>query len=234
VVSLPSDHEGGQLAVRNAGNEVVFDWSKSANTTDTTPCIKWAAFYSDSQHEVLQVTSGHRITLTYNLYVTRGAGHLAGFATALDATTLPLYKTIQTALEKPDFFPKGHVIAVWLTHAYAHTTKHTNFLPDSLKGADMSLYETAIALGLKCRVVPVGSKPEYDHEEGGKVDMFAPGRFGPLLTGERGEYYEVGDWGRPMPQGRYTWVNPQTKDLNEAQTAYVVVSPPVEHGCSNC
>jgi hypothetical protein len=98
----------------------------------------------------------------------------------------------------------------------------------------MSLYETAIALGLKCRVVPVGSKPEYDHEEGGKVDMFAPGRFGPLLTGERGEYSEGGDWGRPMPQGRYTWVNPQTKDLNEAQTAYVVVSPPVEHGCSNC
>jgi hypothetical protein len=124
VVSLPSDHEGGQLAVRNAGNEVVFDWSKSANTTDTTPCIKWAAFYSDCQHEVLQVTSGHRITLTYNLYVTRGAGHLAGFATALDATTLPLYKTIQTALEKPDFFPKGHVIALAHARVCPHHETH--------------------------------------------------------------------------------------------------------------
>ena len=222
MVPLPSDHEGGQLAVRNAGNEVVFDWSKSANT-DTTPCIKWAAFYSDCQHEVLQVTSGHRITLTYNLFVTRGHGHLAGAATALDATTLPLYKTIQTALEKQDFFRKGHVIAVWLTHAYAHSAKQNNFLPASLKGADMSLYETAIALGLRCQVVPVIPDGGYSYNYDGKVDIYEPGNFGPLVTGEI--YDGDGDrWGRPMPSGRYTWVNRRKKDLEDAQAAYVVVS----------
>jgi hypothetical protein len=222
VVSLPSDHEGGQLAVRNAGNEVVFDWSKSANT-DTSPCIKWAAFYSDCQHEVLQVTSGHRITLTYNLFVTRGHGHLAGAATALDATTLPLYKTIQTALEKQGFFRKGHVIAVWLTHAYAHPTKQNNFLPASLKGADMSLYETAIALGLRCQVVPVIPYGGYSYNYDGKVDIYKPNNFGPLVTGVI--YEGDGDrWGRPMPSGKYTWVNLKEKDLEDAQAAYAVVS----------
>jgi hypothetical protein len=230
VVSLPSDHEGGQLAVGNAGNEVRFDWSKSANDTDTRPCIKWAAFYSDCQHEVLEVTSGHRITLTYKLFVTRGLGHLAGRATVLNTATLPLYKTIRTALRKPDFFREGHVIAIWLTHAYAHTTKRSNFLPASLKGADMSLYETALALGLRCRVVPVGSDPEYSYEDDDEVDMYAPGKFGPLVTGERGDDSECEDWGRPMSQGKYTWVNPQTKELNEAQAVYFVVSNVDEHG----
>lgn len=223
MVSLPSDHEGGQLAVRNAGSEVLFNWSKSANKNDTTPCIKWAAFYSDCEHEVREVTSGHRITLTYNLYVTRGLGHLAGSASALDATTLPLYKTLNTALKRSDFFGKGHVMAVWLTHAYAHTSKHNNFLPGSLKGADMSLYETAHALNLRCEIVPVIPEGGYSYGYGdGMVDIFQPGKFGPLTTGEI--YEGEGDrWGQSMPMGKYTWVNPKEKDLNEAQAAYVVV-----------
>jgi hypothetical protein len=163
------------------------------------------------------------------LFVTRGLGHLAGAATALDATHLPLYKTIKSALGRSDFFTKGHVIAVWLTHAYAHSTKQNNFLPASLKGADMSLYETAIALGLRCQVVPVIPDGGYSYEGDGVIDVFEPRNFGPLVTGE---IYE-GDgekWGRPMPAGKYTWVNPRTRGLKEAQAAYVVVSGIVEHG----
>lgn len=216
VISLPADHEGGQLAVRNAGNEVLFDWSNSANRKDSTPCIKWAAFYSDCEHEVLEVKSGHRITLTYNLYVTRGLGHLAGAAAALDATTLPLYKTLQTALKQSSFFGKGHVIAVWLTHAYAHTSKHNNFLPSSLKGADMSLYETALALGLHCKVVPVVTNGGYRN------------KFSPLETAE---IYEGEDenWGLPMSRRLYTWINAKDKSPKEAQAAYVVVSISSDH-----
>jgi hypothetical protein len=44
---------------------------------------------------------------------------------------------------------------VYLTHCYAHTSAHVNFLPDSLKGADMSLWSTARAHGLKTKVVPI-------------------------------------------------------------------------------
>ena len=108
VVSLPSAHQGGQLTVRNAGaagQNVVFDWS---TTDDSTPGeIKWAAFYSDCEHEVHEVTSGHRVTLTYNLFLTRGAGHLAGASSALDATQLPLYQGLQDALDNPGFLRRG-------------------------------------------------------------------------------------------------------------------------------
>jgi hypothetical protein len=31
--------------------------------------IQWAAFYSDCEHEVKEVKTGHRITLAYRLYV---------------------------------------------------------------------------------------------------------------------------------------------------------------------
>ena len=61
VVCLPSEFTGGALVTRHQGREVTFDWSSSTTT-------HWAAFFSDVEHEVLPVTSGHRITLTYNLY----------------------------------------------------------------------------------------------------------------------------------------------------------------------
>jgi hypothetical protein len=96
------------LAVNNAGassQKVVFDWSTTGDAAPTE--IKWAAFYSDCEHEVHEVTSGHRVTLTYNLYLTRGAGHLAGTSPALDSTQLPLYKGLQTALENPGFLRDG-------------------------------------------------------------------------------------------------------------------------------
>lgn len=105
MVSLPSYHQGGQLVVGNAGQSLVFDWSRTDKTRPAE--IKWAAFYSDRQHEVHEVTSGHRITLTYNLFLTRGNGHLAGASSALDCTQLPLYKHLEEALENPRFFHRG-------------------------------------------------------------------------------------------------------------------------------
>lgn len=101
---------GGELVVRNAGSELVFDWSTGDEDHDDAgkPILQWAAFYSDCEHEVYEVTAGHRITLTYNLYVTRGLGHLAGSA-ALNATQLPLYEKLQRALESPGFLRRGEV-----------------------------------------------------------------------------------------------------------------------------
>ena len=112
MVSLPSAHEGGQLTVNNAGTageNVIFDWSTTDHAAPAE--IIWAAFYSDCEHEVHEVTSGHRVTLTYNLYLTRGAGHLAGASPALDSTQLPLYEGLRTALENPGFLHGGEYIA---------------------------------------------------------------------------------------------------------------------------
>ena len=72
------------------------------------PAIQWAAFYSDCEHEVYEVKSGHRITLTYNLYATRGQGHLAGSSPVLDPTQLPFHDTLQQALVSPGFLRRGN------------------------------------------------------------------------------------------------------------------------------
>lgn len=62
VVALPSAHEGGRLHIRHAGRETVVD----LRGTDPGE-VRYAAFYADCEHEVLPVSSGHRVCLVYNL-----------------------------------------------------------------------------------------------------------------------------------------------------------------------
>lgn len=50
----------------------------------------------------------------------------------------------------------GRVLGIYLAHRYPHTNPKISFLPRSLKGVDMALYESVRALGLKCLVAPVG------------------------------------------------------------------------------
>src|SRR5262249_18266018 len=59
VVTLPSNYAGGELMVGRGE-----DWKAYGKPTRALSLV---AFYADCQHEVLKVTSGHRITLTYNL-----------------------------------------------------------------------------------------------------------------------------------------------------------------------
>ncbi|KAI0386945.1 hypothetical protein F5Y04DRAFT_74033 [Hypomontagnella monticulosa] len=155
VVSLPCHHEGGQLVVRHAGHSVTYDWSTSKAKGETSQC-QWAAFYSDCEHEVLELTEGHRLTLTYNLYVVPGVGQLAGNSPALGVSSLPLYQKVKEALDNPAFMPEGGYIGIYCTHAYPHTTGvGKKSLPGILKGADMAVYAVFHALGLQVHVKAV-------------------------------------------------------------------------------
>lgn len=98
MVCLPSIHEGGQLVVRHQGREQVFNWSGEKGNHS----IQWAAFFSDCEHEVLEVTSGHRVTLTYNLYSACNAN-----AASLDPQQVELYTTLQKLLSKSAFCQDG-------------------------------------------------------------------------------------------------------------------------------
>ncbi|MGO2424166.1 MAG: 2OG-Fe(II) oxygenase, partial [Brevibacterium aurantiacum] len=61
VVGLPTTHTGGELVVDDHGADRIF--------TGDPNDITLAAFYADRRHEVKPVTSGHRVTLTFNLLV---------------------------------------------------------------------------------------------------------------------------------------------------------------------
>lgn len=65
VVSLPSMHTGGELVVDDGGTERTYRGSRDD--------LVLVAFYADRRHEVRPVRSGYRVTLTFNLMLTRAA-----------------------------------------------------------------------------------------------------------------------------------------------------------------
>jgi len=66
VVALPSLHEGGELIVRHEGREVIVDFGPKSKFQ-----TQFAAFYADCEHEIQPVTEGFRLTLVYNLTLTK-------------------------------------------------------------------------------------------------------------------------------------------------------------------
>ncbi|MBU0653846.1 MAG: 2OG-Fe(II) oxygenase [Gammaproteobacteria bacterium] len=70
IVALPAVYSGGELRIEHAGHSVTLNLQ-----ADDPSEITFAAFYADCVHEVLPVTSGCRIVLTYNL-IRSGKGEL--------------------------------------------------------------------------------------------------------------------------------------------------------------
>ncbi|XP_064403850.1 uncharacterized protein LOC135349272 [Halichondria panicea] len=165
VVSLPSQFTGGALVTRHQGHTMTFDWSSSPTTT------QWAAFYSDVEHEVLPVTSGHRFTLTYNLYHTLSACH----PVSLDITTSPLHKELQAALKTPHFMREGGTLGFFCRYRYVDCESneyYNHFIGDTsfLKGEDMIIYRVAKSLGLSVQLKAIcggdnkfhnGKRPDF-------------------------------------------------------------------------
>ena len=60
VVFMPSDFNGGELVILNKKFQY-----------NTKNSIKYVAFFSDKDHEVLPVLNGVRITLTYHIFKSR-------------------------------------------------------------------------------------------------------------------------------------------------------------------
>ena len=163
VVCLPSQFTGGALVTRHQDRQVTFDWSSSPNATN------WASFFSDVEHEVLPVTSGHRVTLTYNLY------HSAPISPQLlDVTSTTFYQDLSSALQTPHFMREGGTLGFYCQHKYVETLSDSDFssqLP-FLKGDDMIVYSVAKSLGLSVdlRAICEGGDgiyaiPTFQHQE---------------------------------------------------------------------
>lgn len=90
---------GGVLRVKHRGETVDFAWGNTSLHS-----VQWAAFYGDCEHEVLEVTQGHRITLTYNLYYS-SIGRLA--QPVSNPESLPLFDIAREMLQQPQFLRQG-------------------------------------------------------------------------------------------------------------------------------
>ncbi|THH12096.1 hypothetical protein EW146_g7825 [Bondarzewia mesenterica] len=121
VVTFPTVHEGGELVLRHSEKEEVLNfaaWLKKENE----PCVAYAAFFSDVEHEVLEVKSGYRVTLTYNLYLEDGPGpdpRLPFPVRALVPRSEQQFgKTLVKLLDDPTFLPEGGTLGFGLEHQY--------------------------------------------------------------------------------------------------------------------
>lgn len=170
VVSLPSQFMGGSLVTRHNCQEVSYDWSSPADNPAQN--IQWAAFYSDVEHEILKVTEGHRVTLTYNLYYDKYNNIIP---TAVDVTTSPFYSHLKAALDHPYFLRDGGELGFACQHAYIFE----NFkyyrgerLSLLLKGSNRTILLAAKSLGLRVEVISIvqdelgdeyGNTKQYAH-----------------------------------------------------------------------
>lgn len=101
-ISLTLSKLGGQLRIVHRGEEITHDWGKADPST-----IEWVAFYSDCEHEVFEVTKGHRITLTYNLYVSEQLGGALRSFSSADPTRYPVYEKAKAQFEDASFMKEG-------------------------------------------------------------------------------------------------------------------------------
>ena len=160
VVVMPTAHQGGQLVLRHQGKEWTFDAAKllSGEASNT---LAYIAFFSDVEHEVLPVTSGHRVTLTYNLFYTLDTTtrlHRGGVSPIwpAHADVSNLRRLLGGLLDNPEFLPEGGTLGFGLLHGYPFPKVWENrdddpldLLKRWLKGSDRSLFEACQGLGLQ-------------------------------------------------------------------------------------
>ena len=107
IISLPSNHTGGELMVRFEGKEEVIEFAPSASDYK----IPYAAFYADCEHEVKPVTSGYRVNLVYNLVQKAGNKIYSPQFSEQIADLTGLIKSMEASFENK---PK----AILLDHQY--------------------------------------------------------------------------------------------------------------------
>ncbi|PBK87689.1 hypothetical protein ARMGADRAFT_451542 [Armillaria gallica] len=119
VIVFPTPHEGGSLVLRQDGQEWTFSAERMfAESTAEAPFIFYIVFYSDVEHEVLPVTSGVRVTLTYNLYLEEKPIVPSLVSSAESPIIDHVKEALEGLLSASDFLPEGGMLGFGLRHQY--------------------------------------------------------------------------------------------------------------------
>jgi len=138
ILQLPSEFTGGDLVVRHGGEEVVVAMAQAGAATS---CV-FAAHYSDCEHELREVTSGHRLALVYSL-CWRGSG-LAPSAELLLGRTDALAGQMAGLAREQDRF------CFALSHMYSKQSLDDGGIT-ALKGEDRRVADMLVEVSRKLR-----------------------------------------------------------------------------------
>jgi hypothetical protein len=149
VIVFPTQHEGGSLKFRHGGCEWTFD-SAALVKGQKDPTIAFAAFYSDIEHEVTPVISGHRVTLTYNLYFSEESSNAVAPIPVPSTTETAFNAMLSKLLSDPTFMDKGGFLGFGLRHEYPLDLKAgIGNLVNCLKGSDAIIQRVCNQLSLE-------------------------------------------------------------------------------------
>ena len=169
VIIFPTPHEGGALVLRHENNEFTFDAAALLSRRNNS--IAYVAFFSDVEHEVMPVVSGHRITLTYNLYFrarrnTTSPNSLEVLRPAYGRVPA-VRDALYTLLDDPTFMPSGGTLGFGLRHHYPFSENWTENMEDPLvslekwlKGGDAALFQACSELGLSLELRLISTELE--------------------------------------------------------------------------
>ena len=134
--------------MRKNGAEWAFDSSEVLGDNDE-PRIGYVALYSDVEHEVAVVTSGYRVTITYNLYFDDSSYHLPAPLSSVSAMNT-FRDELSTLLIDPEFLPDGGYLGFGLDYAYSLSSCGSNLgnMKHRLKGVDADLMHVFKELSL--------------------------------------------------------------------------------------
>ncbi|CAL1709142.1 unnamed protein product [Somion occarium] len=147
VLIYPTIHEGGSLIIRDGDSEWCFDSARAVNDTKE-PEIGYVIFYSDVEHEVAEVISGYRVTITYILYFEPPMAATTHTGLAVHGTKLR--GAFRGLLADPAFLPNGGHLGFGLHRGYALDLENRSldYVVDCLKGSDATLLQVCRDLGL--------------------------------------------------------------------------------------
>lgn len=174
VVVLPTVHEGGELVFRQHDEEYKFDSATAVQQSEKQPCVAFAAFFSDVTHEVLEVRSGYRVTLTWNIYFSDASTGAPAADSVLESSLTAAFRTL---LADKTFLPQEGFLGFGLRHEYPvnDTTSgrtRTRFraldgLLSSMKGSDAVLVKI-------CDKLELDAVPQMVYTDRG-VEVLCPG-----------------------------------------------------------
>jgi hypothetical protein len=127
VIAYPTAHVGGVLRFVKGDKT----WSLESGAelaSQPERSIACAVFFSDTEHEMLPITSGHRVTVTYNLYlegaiVEESAASASVVAAQMTENEHALASILERLLAKDDFLP---VAALWASSSSTSTLLSMN------------------------------------------------------------------------------------------------------------
>ncbi|KAJ7186454.1 hypothetical protein C8R46DRAFT_1273049, partial [Mycena filopes] len=190
VVVFPTAHVGGELTLEHGGTTWTFD-SVAELATARGPTLAYVAFYSDVTHAVQIVQSGHRVTLTYNLFLVDHTVRRAPANRVIPAPERTLEASLRALLADPLFLPLGGLLAYGLAHQYPMPAPpdRLGLILNMLKGGDARVRTVSERVGLPTHVKILYDSGAANLYAGPGLDVLADDV---LNTANVNESYQMG------------------------------------------